>query len=67
MSARSQFESSRAERRCLRREERLVLQVSRARGSVVSIVQRRSIIADEARRCAVSKGSVSSDSIVRRA
>ena len=59
MSARSQSWSSRAERRRLRRDSRLRLQVSRARGSVVSMVQRRSIMADDASRCAVSADELS--------
>lgn len=48
----------------MRRDSRLLLQVSRATGSVVSMVQRSSIMAEEASRCAVS---VEGTSIVDRA
>ena len=66
MSARSQSESSRAQRRRLRRDSRLLLQVSRATGSVVSMVQRRSIMAEDANRCAVSGDGMSVvDRVVR--
>lgn len=62
ISARSQSESSRAERRRFRRASRLRVQVSRAEESVVSMVQRRSIMAEEASRCAVS-GEMLLDSV----